>query len=153
MTEIFIRHALPEDAETLTKIALAAKSHWGYPARWMEIWKEELTYKSEYVAQSNIWAAVVDDRYVGLYTLREKDGNAWLEDLWVLPSQMGNGVGRALFDHALNLSKQRGYHILRLESDPNAIGFYQHMGMHQISERHSQVEDQPRVLPIMEIAL
>ena len=150
---IEIRRALPDKAEKLTEIAIAAKSHWGYPERWMQIWKPELTFDSNYFETNESWTASIDQQLVGFYTLQEKDGNAWLGDLWVLPAQMGRGVGRALFKHAIDLSKKRGHHILRLESDPNAIGFYQRMGMHQIGERHSEVEGQPRILPIMELKL
>ncbi|MCL4530843.1 MAG: hypothetical protein M1485_06230 [Chloroflexi bacterium] len=35
---IEIRRALPEEADALTEIAIAAKRHWGYPERWIEIW-------------------------------------------------------------------------------------------------------------------
>ena len=97
--------------------------------------------------------ASIENQTIGFCTLLEKDGNAWLENLWVIPSQMGHGVGNALFKHMIDLSKKRGYHILRLESDPNAVGFYIKMGAHQIGERHSEVEGQPRILPIMELTL
>ena len=40
---------------------------------------------------------------------------------------------------------------MRLEADPHAMGFYEKMGMHKIEERHSAVEGQPRILPIMEM--
>ena len=150
---IEIRRALPEEAGKLTEIAIAAKAHWGYPERWMEIWTPELTCNGEYVEKNESWTASVDNQLIGFYTLLDKDGNAWLDDLWVLPAQMGRGVGRALFKHAIDLSKKRGHHILRLESDPNAVGFYQRMGMRQIGERHSEVEGQPRILPIMELKL
>jgi GNAT superfamily N-acetyltransferase len=151
--EIEIRRALPEEAEALTQIAIAAKSYWGYPERWIQIWKSELTFDSEYFEKNEGWTASVDNQLVGFYTLLEKDGNAWLENLWVMPAQIGHGVGSALFKHALYLSKKRGYQILRLESDPNAVGFYKKMDARQIGERHSEAEGEPRILPIMELKL
>lgn len=45
---IQIRHALPADADTLTRIAIAAKRHWDYPERWMEIWTPQLTFSPQY---------------------------------------------------------------------------------------------------------
>jgi len=150
---IEICRALPEEAGVLTGIAIAAKGHWGYPERWMQIWKPKLTIDAAYIEKNQSWKASIENQPVGFYTLEEKDNNAWLENLWVIPSQIGNGIGRALFDHACRLSKEGGYHIMRLESEPNAIGFYQHMGMHRIGERHSEVDGQPRILPIMEITL
>jgi hypothetical protein len=37
-----IVRAKPEDAETLTEIAHAAKRHWDYPERWIEAWRDIL---------------------------------------------------------------------------------------------------------------
>ena len=66
---------------------------------------------------------------------------------------MGKGLGKRLFLHASELARQRGYGTLQLEADPNAAGFYEKMGMHKIGERHSEMEGQPRILPIMQINL
>jgi ribosomal protein S18 acetylase RimI-like enzyme len=90
---------------------------------------------------------------VAFYTLQEKNGKAWLENLWVLPEYMGKGVGAALFRHAADLARQRGYKKLQLEADPNATGFYIKMGMQPIGERRYELEGQWRILPIMELEL
>lgn len=150
---ISIQPARPEQANQLTQIALAAKAHWGYPARWMEIWKPELTFGPEYFIDNESWIAVADERPIGFYTWEERNGNAWLENLWVLPDYNGKGVGKTLFLHAIEQSRRRGYQLLQLEADPNAIGFYEKMGMHKIGERHSKVDGKPRLLPIMAIRL
>ena len=150
---ISIRHVNPEEADTLTQIALSAKRHWGYPASWMEIWRPQLTFSPEYFDENESWVAEVNDQPIAFYTLRDKDKNAWIEDLWVLPEYMGQGVGKRLFLHALSRAREQGYRILQLEADPNAVGFYEKMGMSKIGERHSEVEGRPRILPIMELDL
>ena len=150
---IHIRRALPEEADALTQIALSAKRHWGYPERWMEIWTPQLTFDPKYFEENESWVAFDDERPVAFYTLQEKNRNAWLENLWVLPEYIGKGVGKRLLLHAIRLARQRKYSNLQLEADPNAVGFYEKMGMHKISERYSEVENQPRGLPIMEIDL
>ena len=66
---------------------------------------------------------------------------------------MGKGVGRRLFLHAVETARGRGYKTLQLEADPNAVGFYERMGMHKTGERRSEVDGTPRVLPIMEMDL
>jgi len=149
---IHIRRALPEEADLLTQIALSAKRHWGYPSRWMDIWTPQLTFSPDYLQENESWIAEVDHP-IAFYTLQERDGNAWIENLWVLPEHMGQGVGKQLFLHALSRSLELGYNILRLEADPNAVVFYEKMGMHKMGERHSQIEGQPRSLPLMEIDL
>ena len=150
---VSIQRASPEQASQLTGIALAAKAHWGYPERWMELWRPQLTFHPEYIRENASWVALVDEAAVGFYTLEEKQGNAWLENLWVLPEFIGQGVGKALFLHAVEQARQQGYSILQLEADPNAVGFYEKMGMYQISERQYEIEGQPRILPTMQIKL
>ena len=150
---ISIRRAVPNEADVLTQIALSAKRHWGYPERWMEIWKPQLTFSPEYFEENESWAAEADHHAIAFSTLQEKAGNAWIENLWVDPLFIGRGIGKMLFLHAVRLSRERGYKTLQLEADPNARGFYEKMGMRKIAERQSEVEGQPRSLPIMELVL
>lgn len=150
---ISIRRVNPKEADKLTEIALAAKSHWGYPERWMIMWTPALTFRPEYFEANESWAAEMDEQPVAFYTLLDKNGIAWIENLWVMPELIGKGLGRQLFDHAVRLARQRGYKILQLEADPNAWGFYEKMGMHRIGERRSEVDGQPRILPVMEMEL
>ena len=150
---ISIRRVDPQEANVLTQIALSAKRHWGYPERWMEIWIPQLTFTPEYFEGNESWVAVDDDQQIGFYTLQDENEIAWIENLWVLPVYIGKGVGRRLFRHTLELARRREYRTLQLEADPNAVGFYEKMGMHKIGERQSEVDGQPRSLPIMEMTL
>jgi len=150
---IYIRRVDPAEASVLTKIAKSAKRHWGYPEHWLAIWDPQLTFSPEYFVENESWVAIDGERPIAFYTLLDKDGNAWIENLWVRPEYIGKGIGKQLFLHALKLTHQRGYKFLRLEADPNAQGFYEKMGMHKIGERLSAVDDQLRTLPIMEICL
>lgn len=150
---IAIRKVKPEEADEMTSIALSAKAHWGYPERWMKIWAPQLTFSSEYFEENESWAAEADGVPVAFYTLQEKDGNGWIENLWVLPEFIGRGIGKRLFLHAVNRSRMRGHLVLQLEADPNALAFYEKMGMRRIGERKSEIEGQPRILPVMEMSL
>ncbi|HXQ38975.1 MAG TPA: GNAT family N-acetyltransferase [Anaerolineales bacterium] len=146
---ISIRRVDPKEATALTQIALSAKAHWGYPERWMEIWTPQLTFKPEYFEKNESWVAVLRNRPIAFYSLQEKDGIAWIENLWVLPEYIGQGVGRQLFLDAISRACQMGFKAVQLEADPNAVGFYEKMGMHKIGERYSEVESEPRILPTM----
>ena len=148
-----IRYAVPGDAETLSQVAINAKAYWGYPKNLLEVWKRTLTFSPEYFNENESWVAEADNRPVAFYTLQEKAGTAWIENLWVLPDYIGQGVGKQLFLHALSRTRELGYRILQLEADPNAVGFYEKMGMRKIGERHSEAEGQPRIMPIMEMTL
>ena len=150
---ISIRPVEPGEADQLTQIALAAKAHWGYPQRWMEIWTPQLTFDARYFEENESWAAEADGRLVAFYTLLDKDHVASLENLWVMPGFIGRGLGKVLFLHALELARLRGYKTFQLEADPNAAGFYEKMGMYKIAERKYEVDGQPRILPLMEMKL
>jgi ribosomal protein S18 acetylase RimI-like enzyme len=150
---ISIRRVIPEEADTLSRIAFSAKAYWGYPERWLEIWKPQLTFSPAYFEENESWAAVDGEKPIGFYTLQEKNGNVWIENLWVRPGFIGKGIGKKLFLHAVENSHQRGYKSVQLEADPNAFSFYEKMGMHKIGERQSEVDGQPRILPIMEMEL
>jgi ribosomal protein S18 acetylase RimI-like enzyme len=119
----------------------------------MKIWTPLLTFNPEYFEEHESWAAVENTKLIGFYTLQEKNRNAWLDNLWVLPEYIGRGIGKQLFLHASERARQRGYEILQLEADPNAAGFYEKMGMHKISERRADIDSQPRSLPTMEMSL
>ena len=150
---IHIRPAAPNEAEVLTRIAISSKAYWGYPAHWMEVWKPQLTLSSEYFEVNESWMAEVEGTPVGFYTVQDKNGNAWIENLWILPEYIGQDIGRQLFIHAVSRSRLKGHLILQLEADPNAQGFYEKMGMYRIGGRETEIEGQPRVLPIMEMKL
>ncbi|RJP51806.1 MAG: GNAT family N-acetyltransferase [Anaerolineaceae bacterium] len=148
-----LRRAQPEHAEALTRIALAAKRHWNYPEDWIELWTPQLTISPAYIAQNETWLAVVNDEPVAFYSLKQ-DGDAWwLDHLWVTPEAMGQHLGAFLFRHALSRCRRMDASILMIESDPNAVGFYEKMGARKVDERRGQVDGQPRILPILQMNL
>ena len=69
---MIIRRAVPDEADRLTHIALAAKAHWGYPERWMELWKPQLTFSPEYFAENESWVAETNNIAIAFYTLLER---------------------------------------------------------------------------------
>jgi GNAT superfamily N-acetyltransferase len=144
-----IVRAKPEDASTLTRIAGEAKRHWGYPEEWMERWRDLLTIRPEQVQTGEIYCASVAGETVGFYGLRRDGGVLWLEHLWVLPTMMGRGVGRGLFHHAVERTRALGFESLRIESDPNAEGFYQRMAARRVGTNVTESEWQRRELPVL----
>jgi len=149
-----IRPVRPEEAEILSQIAITAKRHWNYPEQWMKLWIPQLRFGPAYFEAKESWAAEsADHTVIAFYTLQDRDGIAWLENIWVLPEYMGQGIGKDLFTDALSRARALGYKILRLEAEPNAIGFYEKMGMRKVGEYEYELDGQPRILPIMEIDL
>jgi ribosomal protein S18 acetylase RimI-like enzyme len=148
-----IRRARPEEAQALTEIALAAKRSWGYPESWMALWTPLLTFKPEDLRAADVFVDVDQEVIAGFYRLIFRERRAVLDDLWVKPDFMGQGIGRALFEHAVSNCRTAKADILEVEADPHAQAFYEKMGMHKVGDRQYELEGRARRLPIMEIAL
>jgi len=144
-----IVRAKPEDADALTEIAHAAKRHWGYPEKWIESWRDILTMRPEFIAANVAYSAIEEGRAVGFYLLTTENDGIHLDHLWIAPHAMGRGIGRALFAHALAQTRALGHRILKIEADPNAEGFYAHMGARRVGVALTQVENQRRELPLL----
>jgi GNAT superfamily N-acetyltransferase len=150
---ITIQRATPEQAAELNAVTLAAKRHWNYPEKWIQFWLPTLVISPEYIQENETWVAVQGDRCIAYYSLKEEDESLWLDNLWVLPEFMGQGIGRDLFQHALERSRILGATIMGVVSDPNAQKFYEKMGARKVGEYQTEIDGQPRVLPVMEIKL
>ncbi len=148
-----IRRATVADAPALTEIAHAAKRHWGYRERWIEIWKDALTITPDFISTHEVYVANVDGKLAGFSAVVVVDDKAWLEHLWVLPEHIGTGLGKLLFTHATGVAAATGASALEIESDPNAEGFYKRMGSRQVGEVVSEIEGKKRVLPLLRFDL
>jgi len=146
---LHIVRAKPADAAALTEIAFAAKRHWGYPEEWMEAWRDTLTIRPEFIASHEIHAAQLEGRIIGFYALGQPAGQIQLLHLWVLPAAMGRGIGRVLFTHACTVVKELGRREFEIESDPNAEGFYRHMGAQRVGTNRLILDGQSRELPVL----
>ena len=143
-----ILRARPDDAATLSAIALTSKRHWGYPERWIERWAHLLTIEPRLIAEQETYTAYVDGVPVGFYSLSRRHRRMSLEHLWVLPEAMRRGVGRALFVHAVERVRAAKCETLEIESDPNAAGFYERMGARRAGATVTAWEGQSRELPL-----
>jgi GNAT superfamily N-acetyltransferase len=151
---IGIRHAQPSEAEQLTAIAHAAKRHWGYPDRWIEEWKPDLTITPDFIADNEVFVAIMNDAIAGCCALVVTGALAEIEHMWIRPEYMGSGVGRALFEHARDRARELQLPVLELSADPNAEGFYERMGAKRIGDVPAGMSGATtRVLPRMRINL
>jgi GNAT superfamily N-acetyltransferase len=144
-----IERASPEDAATLTSIAFAAKRHWQYPESWIQRWKDSLTVTREYVGSRLTYCAKRDGKIVGFCALQLARDIAVLDHLWVDPTWIGKGVGRALFQRAEAIARASGATSIEIQSDPNAEAFYRKMGAAVESAEPAAMDAQPRFLPLL----
>ena len=148
---VTIRRSSPEEATTLTQIALDAKRYWGYPEHWIRHWESDLTISSEFIRDNHVYVADQDGVIKGFYALCIAGNKAELEHMWVTPECIGTGIGKELFLDAMEKAAALNLSAVEISSDPNAAGFYSRMGAMQIGETESTVDGQVRKLPRMRI--
>ena len=149
--DVHIRRATPDEAATLTAIAHAAKRYWRYPEHWIEHWKVDLTITPDFIADNEVFVAIVGDRIAGCCALVVNDSLAEIEHMWIKPEHIGAGVGRALFDQVRDRANELHLPALELSADPNAEGFYERMGAARVGEVRADMNGQTRLLPRMRI--
>ena len=84
-----IRHAVPEDADCLSGLALRSKAHWGYSREFLESCRSELTISPERLLNSDFeyFVAIQDRVAVGFYALEKISSREYeLEALFVEPA-------------------------------------------------------------------
>ncbi len=150
-----IRPAKPCDAVTLSDLALRSKAYWGYSTEFIEACRDELSYTPEQITdkQSDFQVLETSDVIIAFYKLDAQPGkNFELEALFVDPDWIGQGIGRDLLDHAKMMAVHKGGQSITVQSDPNAVAFYQSAGG-VITGTESSGSIPGRTLPLLTIPL
>lgn len=148
---ISIRPADIHDATLLSAIAVAAKKSWDYPHEWLELWSDTLNITPQFINNNNVWVATRGTEILGFVAISVRKDIAQVEHMWVQPQVMHQGIGTKLFRHCIQYCKTHGLTMIRIESDPNAKGFYEKFGAKQVGEVASKPP--PRRLPVLTIQL
>ena len=121
---MLIRDARVDECEALSALAFASKAYWGYDDAFMEACRAELTVTPSDFERASIRVAEQDGSLVGFHAVDNH------EVLWffVAPGRIRTGVGAALFADACAIARARGLSELRIEAEPNAAPFYEHVG-------------------------
>jgi ribosomal protein S18 acetylase RimI-like enzyme len=152
MDTVVVRAGRPDEAARLSEVALRSKGHWGYDQDFLVACRAELTFGPEDVAARRIMVADSPAGLAGFYSIDGDPPDGELGNLWVVPERIGSGLGRRLWNHALATASAAGFTSLRIEADPNAIGFYRAMGAEQIGEVPSG-SIPGRTLPVLSFSI
>jgi GNAT superfamily N-acetyltransferase len=144
---VIIRSAQRGEEAVLTELAVRSKGHWGHDADFLERARAELTVRPEHLDRWIVRVAERDGAVVGFAAV---DAEAQeLEMLFVEPSAIGTGAGRALLQDALARARGAGLASLVIESDPDAEPFYRSQGAEPCGTRISSSTG--RELPLLRI--
>jgi ribosomal protein S18 acetylase RimI-like enzyme len=143
-----VRPAVESEAQLLSSLVMRAKAHWGYAAEALEAWRPELALSASSIRERPTSVAMVGSEVAGFYSLRPARGSWELDNLWVAPELMHQGIGRALLSHALATAVRGGANEVTVDADPNAESFYLACGATRLGEVPAPISGQPeRVRP------
>ena len=144
---VTIRAAEPADDDRLRELTFESKAYWGYDRDFVSSWAAGLTFESG----PERWVAELDGEIVAWAALvPPADGVAVLDDLWVDPVRLGDGLGSRLFQVAVERARELGAERLEWGAEPNAVGFYEKVGGHKLRDH---VTEWGRVAPWMGLDL
>jgi GNAT superfamily N-acetyltransferase len=146
-----IREGTEADFELLRAIAVEAKAHWGYDRAQVAEWASGGDFEPESLRRRLLYVAEEEGRPVGWAALIPRGEVGWLEDLWIEPAWIGRGLGRMLFERVAAEARKRGARRLEWEAEPNAHGFYRHLGA--VYLRDSEETEWGRVLEVLGVEL
>lgn len=98
------------------------------------------------VAEGRTRVAVDDGgRVVGFATTAGAGAVVELEDLFVDPARMREGIGRSLVLDAVACARRLGAERLEVTANPHAVGFYTRMGFVAAGEAQTRFGPAPRM--------
>ncbi|WP_369211575.1 GNAT family N-acetyltransferase [Streptomyces flavofungini] len=150
--DVRIRPAEATEARQLTELALRSKAHWGYDAQFLEACRDELTVAASEIADRRAMVAHWDNHLLGFTTLEGEPPTGVLGMMFVEPRAMGQGIGRLLFEHTIDVGRELGFTALTIDADPNAEPFYRAMGAVRTGDVPSG-SIAGRVLPQMAVSI
>jgi len=106
-----------------------------------EHWRKE--FKKAEESGGKIVAAV-DACVVGVieYGPASESGSGWIGSLYVRPTRQGEGIGKAMLEHAAHDLHASGFTSLELScarENPNR-GFYEHLGAVEVSRKPGKID-------------
>ena len=124
----------PDVAElpALSELCMRSKAVWGYDADFMAACLKELTFVPGDLVSSRIAVAARGDSVLGVAQVRMMGRDADLQKLFVEPTALRGGIGKALFGWATDAAREMGASRMIIEADPDAAPFYRSLGARDI---------------------
>lgn len=128
VTTFLIRAAVPGDMTALRDVfRRSSLSNEGDRANLLAH-PEVLMLSDLAVRERRMRAAVADGKIVGFGTWLSTGGEIEIEDLFVAPDRMGQGIGQALVLDLIAIARGRGLRRIEVTANQHALAFYEKAG-------------------------
>lgn len=129
MTTFLIRAAAPADMAALRDVfRRSSLSNKGDRANLQAPPPDALELSALAVTEGRTRAAVADDSIVGFATWVDAGDGFEIEDLFVDPAWMRQGIGRALVLDLIAIARGRGVRRIEVTANQHALPFYESVG-------------------------
>jgi predicted N-acetyltransferase YhbS len=142
-----IRPARAGEEAALTELAVRSKGHWGHDEAFLARARIGLTVHQGDLERLIVRVAERDGAVIGFSAVDVAATE--LTMLFVEPTAIGTGAGRALLADALAQAMAAGLDALLIESDPDAEPFYRRFGAVPVGTRVAP--ETGRELPLLRI--
>ena len=132
-----IRAPTIDKLSDLSDLCFRSKAVWGYDAEFMDACRSELSFKPRDLELTPIAVAEHDGRPIGVAQVKVVDDEADLLKLFIDPSALRSGTGKALLVWATDVAKKLGAARLIIDADPDAAPFYRRMGAYDVGQAPS----------------
>ncbi len=135
-TGIRIIRAREQCLDAINGLIARSKAYWSWPKGYLEQALPFHRVSPAYV-RSNPCFEVLDahDKLIAFVSLVVSDARVILDNLWITPELIGNGIGRLACEHVFRFARGRGWTELWVLPDPPAEGFYVKTGFSDTGER------------------
>lgn len=147
MSLISIRDARPDEALELEALQRRSSDVWDDDRALLAEHPNLIVPPHEAIAAGGVRVAVdASGRRLGFaIVLPVRKGRCELDDLFVEPDSMGQGIGRLLVADALARARAAGADVVDVIANPNAVGFYERLGFEVIGEAATRFGSSPRM--------
>jgi GNAT superfamily N-acetyltransferase len=136
LSELVIVPATAESLGGINALIARSKAYWTWPAGYLEQALVLHRIDANYLrAHDSFEVLDGQNELVGFFAIASSDNRVVLDNLWVTPERIGQGIGRRACEHALQLARDHSWTELWVVPDPPAEGFYQRMGFIDTGER------------------
>ncbi len=122
-----IRRAAPTERETLEELQRRASLALGEYDVQLLAHPDANDLPVEQLVLGQVHVAEIGSEIVGFSVLIMSESGAEVDGLFVEPGRWGQGIGKALVDHAVHRARRNGL-ALSVTANPSARGFYEKCG-------------------------
>jgi GNAT superfamily N-acetyltransferase len=130
-----IHLAAEEHLAEINRLIARSKSHWDWSPEYLSAALPLMALTVTYLGENICFELCDDEMLVGFVSVAETADGRVLDNLWIEPARIGQGLGRAACKHVFDLARQEVWPELTTLPDPPSEGFYLRMGFRDTGER------------------